>query len=73
MLCVVCFRDLPDVTELVGVRSVTCACGARYGSVMIHEFHTNPQMRASWKAILRREGWRVQYNRETGEVVVTNG
>lgn len=73
MLCVVCYRNLPEVRELFGVQYVVCICGVRYSAVMIHAFHTNPGVRARWRQVLRRDGWTVQYDRATGEVVVTNG
>ena len=73
MLCVICYRDLPDISRLYGVHFVQCVCGVRYGREMLREFELNSQFRARWKQVLRRDGWNVEYNRETGEVVVTNG
>lgn len=73
MLCVVCYRDLPDIRDLIGIKYVQCVCGVRYDTHMILEWNANPDMRRRWKQVLRRDGWNVEYDRETGEVVVTNG
>jgi len=67
LICLVCYRDLPPLAELLGVhpsKPIVCECGTAYTRSLL--FNADPKI---WAAVLRRDGWEVNTAGVHGPVV----